>query len=127
MAEELRARVKPGKWQVVLKRQMYRAACRVAEETGAEALITGESMGQVSSQTLGNLQAIECVADRPVLRPLIGWDKTEIIAEAQRIGTAPLSERVRETFFKVLRRNHKEHPVYSDDHPYTKMKAKASA
>jgi thiamine biosynthesis protein ThiI len=83
-------------WQVVLKRQMYRAAQKIAAECGAEALVTGESIGQVSSQTLTNLAAIDAAADIPVLRPLVGHDKTEIIAEARRIGTAPLSEHVRE-------------------------------
>jgi thiamine biosynthesis protein ThiI len=83
-------------WQVVLKRLMYRAAQRIAAESGAEALVTGESIGQVSSQTLTNLAAIDAAAEIPVLRPLIGHDKTEIMAEARRIGTAPLSEHVQE-------------------------------
>ena len=83
-------------WQVVLKRQMYRAASAVAEAAGAGAIITGESVGQVSSQTLANLCAIEPAATRPVLRPLIGFDKQEIIDEAERIGTAPLSRRIQE-------------------------------
>ncbi|RDD62000.1 tRNA 4-thiouridine(8) synthase ThiI [Ferruginivarius sediminum] len=95
--EDIRAHIRPGLWQVALKRQMYRAGCRVAAETKAEALVTGEAIGQVSSQTLGNLQAIEPVADRPVLRPLLGFDKQEILDAARAIGTAPLSERVRET------------------------------
>lgn len=83
--------------QVVLKRLMYRAGAAVAGETGAEALITGESLGQVSSQTAANLRAIEPAAgDLPVYRPLIGVDKQEIFAAARHIGTAPLSERVRE-------------------------------
>lgn len=94
--EDIRSRARPSHWQLVLKRQMYRAGNRVAAETNADALVTGESMGQVSSQTLGNLPAIDSVADRPVLRPLIGHDKREILDEAKRIGTAPLSQRVRE-------------------------------
>lgn len=93
---DMKNTVKSSRWQVVLKRLMYRAACRVAADTGADAIVTGEAIGQVSSQTLANLSAIDPVADRPVLRPLCGFDKDEIMAEARRIGTAPLSERIRE-------------------------------
>ncbi len=94
---ELSAQV-PGSYrQVVLKRLMYRAGASLAGEIGAEALVTGESLGQVSSQTAANLRAIESAAgELPVYRPLIGADKQEIIADARHIGTAPLSERVRE-------------------------------
>ncbi len=93
---ELRNRVTPRYWQVVLKRLMYRAAGKVAAEIGADALVTGESVGQVSSQTLPNLRAIEAAATLPVLRPLVGFDKEEIIRIAGRVGTAALSARVRE-------------------------------
>ena len=93
---ELQSRVTPRYWQVVLKRLMYRAAEAVAAEIGAVALVTGESLGQVSSQTLPNLRAIEAAATLPVLRPLVGFDKEEIIRIARRIGTAALSARIRE-------------------------------
>jgi thiamine biosynthesis protein ThiI len=83
-------------WQVVLKRQMYRAASAVAEAAGANAIVTSESLGQVSSQTLANLCAIEAAATKPVLRPLLGFDKQEVIDEAERIGTAALSRRIKE-------------------------------
>ncbi len=96
LADELRRAVKPQYVQVVLKRMMYRAACAVAEETGAQAIVTGEAVGQVSSQTLVNLRAIEEVATLPVLRPLIGFDKLEIVDRARDIGTYELSARVRE-------------------------------
>ena len=92
----LQRQVTPRYWQVVLKRLMYRAADGVAAQIGADAVVTGESLGQVSSQTLRNLRAIESVADRPVLRPLVGFDKEEIIRIARRIGTAALSARVKE-------------------------------
>ncbi len=92
----LRRRVTPRYWQVVLKRLMYRAAEEVAGETGAKAVVTGESLGQVSSQTLSNLLAIEAAASLPILRPLIGFDKEEIIRIAERIGTAALSARIKE-------------------------------
>ena len=93
---ELQSSVTPRYWQVVLKRLMYRAAEQVGSEVGADAVVTGESLGQVSSQTLRNLRAIEAVATLPVLRPLVGFDKEEIIRIAKRIGTAALSARVRE-------------------------------
>lgn len=88
--------VTPRYWQVVLKRLMYRAAEGVAMEIGAEAIVTGESLGQVSSQTLTNLRAIEAAVQLPVMRPLVGLDKTEIIRLAERIGTAALSARIKE-------------------------------
>jgi len=58
--------------------------------------VTGESVGQVSSQTLANLRAIDEVATLPVFRPLVGFDKEEIIRQAERIGTAVLSKHIRE-------------------------------
>lgn len=96
IVEAMRREVKASYLQVVLKRLMYRAACRVAEERGADVIVTGEAVGQVSSQTLPNLRAIDEVADRPVLRPLLGFDKHEIIDRARAIGTYDLSSRIRE-------------------------------
>lgn len=93
---ELRKQVRPRYWQVVLKRLMYRTAGLVAERTGAKAIVTGEAVGQVSSQTLGNLRAIDPAAPLPVLRPLLGLDKQEIIDRAHDVGTAVLSARIRE-------------------------------
>jgi thiamine biosynthesis protein ThiI len=93
---ELKRKTRDSYWQVVLKRLMYRAACAVAADRRAGALITGEAVGQVSSQTLTNLRAIESVSSLPVFRPLIGFDKDEIIERARSIGTAALSEQVRE-------------------------------
>ncbi len=94
--DEFRRTVKPAYWQVTLKRMMYLAAAEVAEEVGADAIVTGESIGQVSSQTLANLRAIDAVAPLPVIRPLVGFDKEEILERARRIGTYDLSSRVRE-------------------------------
>ena len=93
---EIRAHAKERYWQVVLKRLMYRAATAVGQELGAQAIITGESLGQVSSQTLANLRAIEPAAGLPLFRPLLGFDKEEIIQRAQGVGTAGLSEQVKE-------------------------------
>jgi thiamine biosynthesis protein ThiI len=92
----LRARVEPGIRQVVLKRAMYRAGTLVTERLRAEALVTGEALGQVSTQTLRNLAVAEDAADVPVLRPLIGMDKEEIMARARVIGTHDASLRVQE-------------------------------
>jgi thiamine biosynthesis protein ThiI len=94
--DDFRNRVKPSYWQLTLKRMMYRAAAAVAEEVGADAIVTGESIGQVSSQTLPNLRAIDAVAPLPVLRPLVGFSKEEILEKARTIGTHDLSARVRE-------------------------------
>jgi len=72
---------------VLYRRMMLRIAEALARARGAEALVTGESLGQVASQTLANLAVIEAAADLPLLRPLLGMDKSEISAEAARIGT----------------------------------------
>lgn len=92
----LRARVEGGIRQVVLKRAMYRAGALLARQIGADALVTGEALGQVSTQTLRNLTVAEDAADLPVLRPLVGMDKDEIIARARHIGTHDVSARVQE-------------------------------
>ena len=93
---ELRAKARESYWQIVLKRLMYRAASSIGRHMQADAIITGEAVGQVSSQTLKNLRAIEPASDLPVFRPLLGFDKEEIIARAHTIGTAALSEQVKE-------------------------------
>ncbi|WP_040421625.1 tRNA uracil 4-sulfurtransferase ThiI [Actinopolymorpha alba] len=81
-----------GKLQVLAQRRlMVRVASRLGQQIGAQAIVTGDSLGQVSSQTLPNLVAVEAAAELPLLRPLLGWDKTEIVAEAERIGTAEIS------------------------------------
>jgi thiamine biosynthesis protein ThiI len=72
---------------VLYRRMMLRIAERLARAGGAEALVTGESLGQVASQTLGNLAVIGAATTLPLLRPLVGMDKGEIAAEAVRIGT----------------------------------------
>ena len=76
---------------VVYRRLMIRIAEELARRSGALALATGESLGQVASQTLENIARIDEAATLPVLRPLIGMDKLEITAEAQRIGTFEIS------------------------------------
>lgn len=76
---------------VILKRLMLRAATRFAEQFDAKALVTGESVAQVSSQTLMNLSAIDRATDMLVLRPLITMSKGEIIQVATEIGTEPFA------------------------------------
>lgn len=96
VVDAMRERAKPAYLQVVLKRLMYRAADEIGRKLGAEAIVTGESVGQVSSQTLRNLRAIDDAAELPVLRPLVGFHKEEILERARHIGTHGISERVRE-------------------------------
>lgn len=72
---------------VLYRRFMLRIASAIAQDSGSAALVTGESLGQVASQTLENMTVIEKAATLPILRPLIGMDKNEIILEARRLGT----------------------------------------
>ncbi|MFW5927579.1 MAG: 7-cyano-7-deazaguanine synthase [Thermoplasmatota archaeon] len=76
---------------ILCKRMMYRAAEKLASEIDADAIVTGESMGQVASQTLSNLQTQDSVVELPIHRPLIGLDKNEIIEIAKEIGTYQIS------------------------------------
>ena len=76
---------------IMYRRVMYAVAERIAQLEGAKALVTGESLGQVASQTLENIMAVNEVVDVPVFRPLIGSDKQEIIARAEQIGTYDIS------------------------------------
>lgn len=84
---EILDKVDNSQMGVILKRMMLRAAARIAEEAGVPALATGESVAQVSSQTLVNLSVIERATDMLVLRPLVTTDKGEIIRIARDIGT----------------------------------------
>lgn len=94
--EELRRQSQPKYWQLVLKRLMYRAAEGIGREIGAGAIITGEALGQVSSQTLANLAAIDDASDMVVFRPLLGFDKAEIVDRSRQIGTFEISALVKE-------------------------------
>jgi thiamine biosynthesis protein ThiI len=76
---------------VIYRRLMMRIAEAIGRRAGAMALVTGEVVGQVASQTVENLTSIDEVASQPVLRPLIGMDKDEITEQAQRLGTYPVS------------------------------------
>jgi tRNA uracil 4-sulfurtransferase len=83
--------VRPELRVVVYRRLMLRIAEQLARRWYARALVTGEVIGQVASQTLENLTAIAEAARLEILRPLVGMDKDEITAEAERIGTFPIS------------------------------------
>lgn len=82
----------PAEWRMIIyRRVMFRLAEKLARKEGALALVTGESLGQVASQTLDNMTVIQEAVDIPVLRPLVGMDKKDIIDLAQRIGTYKIS------------------------------------
>jgi thiamine biosynthesis protein ThiI len=85
----------PAELRVVLyRRMMMRIAAALARDLGARALVTGDSLGQVASQTIENLDVVDsCVEGILVARPLIGMDKHEIVADAERIGTYEISTR----------------------------------
>jgi tRNA uracil 4-sulfurtransferase len=83
--------VAPEMRVVIYRRLMLRIAERLARKAQARALVTGEAIGQVASQTLDNMTAIADATRLQILRPLVGMDKDEITAEAERIGTFPIS------------------------------------
>jgi len=76
---------------VVYRRFMMRIADRIARANGARALVTGEVIGQVASQTLENMSVIAAATSLPILRPLVGMDKEEIVAQAERLGSFEIS------------------------------------
>lgn len=83
--------VPPALRVVIYRRFMVRIAERLARKAGAHALVTGDAVAQVASQTLENLAVVGSVATLPILRPLVGMDKEEITADAQKIGTYGVS------------------------------------
>ncbi|ACA87739.1 tRNA uracil 4-sulfurtransferase ThiI [Shewanella woodyi] len=93
---EILEKIDNGQMGVILKRMMMRAAAKVARKMGIQALVTGEAMGQVSSQTLTNLSIIDRCTDQLILRPLIAMDKQDIINLSRKIGTEDLSKSIPE-------------------------------
>ena len=93
---ELLEKIDNGQMGVILKRMMMRAAAKIANKMGIQALVTGEAMGQVSSQTLTNLNVIDRCTEQLVLRPLIAMDKQDIINISRHIGTEDLSKTIPE-------------------------------
>ncbi len=98
LAEQIKSKIPEGYRQVVYKRIMYRLASAFIDNSNERyhGIVTGESLGQVSTQTLSNLEAIQDATDKLVIRPLIGMDKTEIMSIARKIGTLEYSEKVPE-------------------------------
>jgi len=99
---------------VLYRRMMYRIAHALAELKNCQGLVTGESVGQVASQTLKNLMAVSCVVPMSVLRPLIGMNKQEIITQAKKIGTYDISIEPQPDCCSV----------FMPDHPSTNCKIK---
>ncbi len=89
--KEIAQKANPRYQCILCKRMMYRAAAKLAADIGAKAIGTGESLGQVASQTLSNLVGEDDAVDIPVHRPLIGLDKNEVIEIAREIGTYEIS------------------------------------
>ena len=85
--EELRRSCPEDLFTILMRRFMMRIACRVAYRVGAGALVTGESLGQVASQTMSAMRMTGAVCDLPILRPVVGMDKEEIVRIARKIGT----------------------------------------
>jgi thiamine biosynthesis protein ThiI len=81
---------------VILKRMMMRAAAKIAKRGKIESLVTGEALGQVSSQTLTNLNVIDRVTETLILRPLVAYDKQDIIDIARKIGTEDFAKTIPE-------------------------------
>jgi thiamine biosynthesis protein ThiI len=100
---------------VAQRRLMLKTAEVVARRLGGAALITGDSLGQVSSQTMQNITALDDAVETPILRPLIGMDKIEIMAEARRIHTLAISELPDEDCCTVLTPRRAETRAKIDD------------
>ena len=88
---EISLKVSPRLRIIMYRRLMFKIAEQLARKVHAGALVTGESLGQVASQTLENIRATDAAVEMPVFRPLIGTDKIEIIGEAQKLGTFEIS------------------------------------
>lgn len=121
---EILEKIDNGQMGVVLKRMMMRTAARLADKMGIQALVTGEAMGQVSSQTLTNLNVIDRCTEQLILRPLIAMDKQDIINLSRKIGTEDFSKTIPEycgvisqkpTVKAVLSKIEAEELKFSDD------------
>ena len=88
---EISLKVPPSLRIIMYRRLMFKIAEQLAIKVHAGALVTGESLGQVASQTLENIRATDAAVDMPIFRPLIGTDKLEIIGDAQKLGTFEIS------------------------------------
>ena len=119
--EAIRANCPEDHFTLIMRRFMMRLAQGVAARTGAKALVTGESLGQVASQTMDALTVSDQVCTMPVLRPVIGMDKAEIVRLARQIGTFETSILPYEDCCTVLTPRHpRTHPVLADVLEYEK-------
>lgn len=113
VVDEILSRIPSGLMGVVLKRMMMRAAATVAESLNVKAVVTGESIGQVASQTIVNLNVIDRVTETLILRPLIYQDKQEIIDIARAIGVEDMAKTMPE-YCGVISRSPTINAVLSD-------------
>lgn len=104
--EELLSMTPADLRMILYRRSMVRIASLVAEREGAQALLTGESLGQVASQTLTNMRVIDEAAKMPMLRPLVGTDKEDILKISRNIGTYELSARPYEDCCSLMLSKH---------------------
>ena len=119
--EAIRANCPEDHFTLIMRRFMMRLAQGVAARTGAKALVTGESLGQVASQTMDALTVSDQVCTMPALRPVIGMDKAEIVRLARQIGTFETSILPYEDCCTVFTPRHpRTHPVLADVLEYEK-------
>lgn len=114
-SEDFKNHCAPDYFTLLLRREMVRIANSVCREKKLSAIITGESLGQVASQTIESIACTDNAAEFPVLRPLIGFDKREIVAIARKIGTMEISEQPFEDCCTVFTPKHPvTHPKISE-------------
>ena len=113
--EEIRDKCPEEFFTLIMRRFMMRIAKRIADANGAKAVVTGENLGQVASQTMEAMASTQAVIDMPVLQPLIGMDKEEIVTLARRIGTFEISILPYEDCCTVFTPRHpRTHPKLKD-------------
>ena len=113
--EEIRDKCPEEYFTLIMRRFMMRIAARIAYNAGAKAIVTGENLGQVASQTMEAMASTQAVIDMPVLQPLIGMDKEEIITLSRKIGTFETSILPYEDCCTVFTPRHpKTHPKLSE-------------
>ena len=113
--EEIRDKCPEEYFTLIMRRFMMRIAQRIAKDNGGKAIVTGENLGQVASQTMEAMASTQAVIDLPVFQPLIGMDKEEIIAAARKIGTFDTSILPYEDCCTVFTPRHpRTHPKVKD-------------
>ena len=113
--EEIRDKCPEEHFTLIMRRFMMRIAKRIADANGAKAVVTGENLGQVASQTMEAMASTQAVIDMPVLQPLIGMDKEEIVTLARKIGTFETSILPYEDCCTVFTPRHpRTHPKLKD-------------